>query len=360
MKIAPVITNLFKTPLRTNPVHPVSFKAAPAILKSGLNELDGLINNEITPFMKESRDLYIETGKIGYRAQEAVNFITMKENELFQHKFAVQNPENNLLAPFAGEYLTPLKEYNRNKTDFENIEKMSRLPMYDTPELKEKITAAKEFLSKEENEFEKILPVGDYLENAYKKLGKELDEVGLKSDESLFKKFKNAKEQQLSAQYFIFITPYNDAVKLKLKREDINSSLKNPAISLYTKMENIEKARESAEHITKDKEIFYKNRADMEKFVSENKNALPPSVDEINDGYSKLREKCDGIFEKYAEKAGDFFLNNPENIDFDPEKAQNFLQKQRKINDGLYAVIDRIKADYIAEQNKDFYEKFEV
>ena len=356
MKIAPVITNIFKTQTLIKPIQPLSFKAElPAVIKTGLSELDNLTDNEITPFINDSRDLYIETGKIGYRAQEAVNLITMKENELFQYKFAIQNPENSLLAPFATEYSAPFKEYRQNKLNFERIEKMSQLPMYDKPELKKKIAAAKAFVSSNDNEFEKIKPVADYLENNYKKLGKELDEVSLKSDERLFEKFKKAKEQQLSAQYFMFITPYNDAVKLKLKREDIKASLKNPAISLYTNIENIKKAQESAEKIAKDKEFFYKNHADMEKFVSENKNALPPSDDEINDTYRNLKAKCDSIFEKYAQKSGDFFLNEAENIDFNPDKAQIFLQNQTKINDGLYSAIDKIKTAYIAEQNKDFY-----
>lgn len=360
MKIAPLITNLTKSPAHIRHAQPVSFKSTPQIFTEGMKELENIINNEITPFVNDSRDLYIETGKIGYRAQEAVNFITLKENKLYQHKFRLQNTLNNALSPEVSEDLELAKEYKNNLSDFESIEKMSNRPMYKNPDLKEKISAAKATVFAQDNELVKIRPISDYFDNNYEKLGRELEKIDLRSDENLFKKFEKTREQQISAQYFMFITPYNDAIKLKLKYQELKSSVENPAISAYTKLENIENALETARNISKDRKLFYENRKDIEKFVKENKNQLPPPAGEIKAAYEKLTQKCDEISEKYRKKAGDFVQEHAANPDFSRERAKKLLKKQKETNDSLYLIIDKIKTDYITAQNKEFYENWKL
>lgn len=364
MQIAPIISNVFnfkKTNSRnkiTYSNYPVSFKNTPPILKSELNNLNETIK-ELDPFLKDSRDLYIETGKIGYRAQEAMNLFTLKENELMNRKFSLKNSKDNPLHPAAAKFFELANENDNNLRNFENIKRLSKLPMYENSILQEKIDNAEKGVFSQNSEFEKIKPLSSFIKNTYEQIDDKFEKINIRDDKELFKKFKNAKEQFTSAGYFMFVTPYNEAVKLKIRRDEIKSMIENPSINLHSKLKIIENAQKSAEKIIKDTELFYKNRDEMEKFVDETKTQLPPSSDEIIDAYEKMTHKCNDIFTNHIKKANDFYNEKFNRRDINTFEAEKTLYHQKKTNDELYKLIDKLKTDFFSSKNEEFYKQWD-
>lgn len=349
MKIAPVMFNTVK------PAHNLGFKSNPNILTRTFDEFESEFDEKIVPFMNDSRTLYIETGKIGYNAQQVVNFVKFKENQLFQYKLNIQDAAKEKLHPGAKLALDAMEQYEQNKRTFASIEKMSNLPIYNKTGLKSKIAKAKsdEFL--ENNEFEKIKPITDYIRSQENNFENKLSSINLKNSGKIYQKYTDTNECLLSAQYFMLITPYNDAMKLKLQRDEFQKTLKSPKININTGLDRLDRMQKSADKIINQKEFFYNGRENMKKFVDTNRNRQLPSIQEFNDVYENLKQKCNSTAQDFIKDANNFYRENVKNINFDPEKAKNTLNRQKAVNDELFAIIDEAKTAYLAEHNKDFY-----
>lgn len=342
------------------PKDTVSFKSLKNMLQVNFDEFEKTIKYDIEPFMADSKDLYMAVGKFGYNTQETLKIYGQNEAALLNYKLDKTNPSINPYTAKYKKYSDPFNEYTSNLREYNNYTQTAKLELYNKPELHSKLEKASA-LCKENPEIEKIKPLMLMEKEAFNKIDADFEKINLKnSNKGLFEKLQNLREQLSSAQYFMVITPYNDAVKLKMTAEDISKSLSNPKISPLKKLESIEKANNTAYKIAETKNLFYKNKESMAKFVLENKNNVLPNISEIESAYKDLNKKCDEVYKNAFENVSDFYKRNyiDSKVSVNLKSLNKTLREQKKANSEIQQVINKIKQDFITKQNEEVMKKW--
>ena len=129
-------------------VDTVTFSARRSSVERDLENLEDSFNNQVVPFMKDSKELYTSVAKIGYAAQEAMKPYKKLSNDLFQYQLNLSlynTPENSKYS----RALKIVSDYDTNVRNYNYIKKMSQNDEYKNPKLAKKVNAAeKMFLKK--------------------------------------------------------------------------------------------------------------------------------------------------------------------------------------------------------------------
>lgn len=340
----------------------VSFKSLKNMLQVNFDELEKTVKYDIEPFMADSRDLYMSVGKLGYDTQETLKIFHQKESDLMNLKIDKTNQDSNPYTAKYKKYSVPFNEYTSNLREYNGYLQTSKLEMYDTPELHSKLNKASA-LYKENPEIEKIKPLMLMEKEAFNEIDTEFEKIKLEnSNKNLFEKLRNLREQLTGAQYYMVVTPYNDAVKLKMAAEDISKSLSNPKISPLTKLDNIERANNTAYKILETKKLFYKNKESMKKFVQESKDNVLPSQAEIESAYGKLNKSCETVYKNTFEKVSDFYQREyvGKKSSVNLKSLSMTIKEQKKANSEIQQIINKIKQDFITKQNEEVMKKWNL
>lgn len=340
----------------SNPVDTVSFKGLIEMTKSEMNELNTSINIEVTNFMNENKDLYHSVGKIGFSAQETLKLFTQKESTLFQHKLKLIEPENNQSAKKFMPYIDRMNNYMNNIYEFSRLEEHSTLPMYDTPEMRKKIEKARAIVLQENAEVLKIKPLKDFYNDVYSDVDKELNSQSLVNEnKDLSKTIKDLNERLISAQFYMFMTPYNDAAKAVLKRDEIKKVFEDKSVSWMTKLSKIQSANNLTDKVVTDILQFNKHKNDMQKFADDNKDYLKTTPDKstIENVYKKINARCDELAKRHFSKINGFYKKEYENknVKIDCKIIDKTLREQKEANSEIQELIIKIKEDYYKKQN---------
>lgn len=333
-----------------------SFKGLRDVTSTEMMELDNTIENEISPFMKDSKELYLSVAKIGFNAQETLKLFSQKEQELFNHKLDVKNIENNQMAKKLKPYTDRMTSYIDNIYEFSKLEESSSLPMYNTPQMRKSIEAARAVVLQENDEVLKLKPLFDLYNDVNSDLDFDLTALTLTAvDKNLSIKHGELSESLSNAQFYMFMTPYNDAVKSVMKRDEIKKVIDDKSVSAFTKLKNLQVANRIANKVVEDKEHFYKQKDNMLKFAEANKDYKKntPNKSVIENTYKKMTEKCDELAKKQFSKLSDFYKKEYEGkkIKIDLNFIDKKLKEQKAANEAVQSLIIKIKEDYYTKQN---------
>lgn len=333
-----------------------SFKGLRDVTFTEMKELDNTIEKEIIPFMNDSKVLYHSVAKIGFNAQETLQFFSQKEKELFNHKFDVKNIENNQKAKKFKPYTDRMSSYRDNIYEFSKLENHASLPMYNTPQMRKTIEEARAVVLQKNDEVLKLKPLFDFYNDVNADLDSGLNSLKLEAvDKNLSQKLGKMTERLSSAQFYMFMTPYNDAVKVVKKRDEIKKVIDDKSVSMLTKLKNLQVASKIADKVVEDKEHFYKQKDNMREFAEANKdyNKNTPNKSVIENIYNKMTERSNELAKKEFSRLSDFYKKEYEdrNVKIDFNFIDKKLKEQKAANESVQSLIIKIKEDYYAKQN---------
>lgn len=362
MKIFPVSLSVYKNQKSNNikttsPVNmppnlnaqkdTVSFKALKNMVQMQIDELDKNIKNNIDPFMQDSRELYLGIGKIGLAAQNIKDTFENEANNLFHKQMDIFDIKNN---PYVKKY----KKYTSRETEFkDNIKKfnqllsVSQIPMYDKPHIKNAFEQAKNTAYFESNdEIEKIKPLTNYFNNSYKELNDKISNVTFqKNNPDLFEEILKTKDILMNAQYFMFITPYHAAVKLKMKKDEIEKDMNNPKNGLLKNLDTVDRLHSVSDSVIKSTKIYYKNKSSIETFVYQYNDihAVLPSENEIKSAYKKLLDKSNELLKEQFSNTDEFYQKEykDKKVTINLQKIDKTLKMQKKIIRELQKLVEK-------------------
>ena len=334
-----------------------SFKENLECIKSNFDE-------NIGPFISDSRILYNEVGTIGYNAQLVLNKVNKLNEELSRkQRIALEFFEDNCSDDF-GKYFDRFSKYEENVRVFNRYEEFSQKPIYENPELTKKIEDAKKYFQRNEI-IETIRPIHEnYVESRSSVLDIFGDVSLQKSAPEIFEKLKEVKDVHSSAAYFMIVTPYQQAVKLRDEIANVSNELANPKDNLMKTYFRIGKLDEQVYTLNSSKNTFYENQDNMKQFVDKYKKSKYQmlDVDTVENTYKNLENnvllKSKNEYLQIKDSVNNSSLKDLSEHEL--QKLDKSLEKQSSLNDEIFDMISKIKTDYIMKQNEEFYKKHHI
>ena len=110
----------------------VSFSVKKNVFEENLDIVDSIINEDILPFIDdESKNLYIQTGKMGYALQETLRVFSNHETSIFNSKLNILNSnDSKLKSSKFFKYIKTYEDFKDNQKTFERLSAMAQIPMY--------------------------------------------------------------------------------------------------------------------------------------------------------------------------------------------------------------------------------------
>lgn len=340
----------------------VSFKSADYI-GEGLKEVDSIIKKDIAPFMRDSKDLYLNVAKIGMTAQESLRAFRKEETELFNLKLDLLQDSQNPLYPKVKKYLEEAERYETNVRNYDRLSEMSKSEMYNTPEIKEGVKELKSLIYNPNRDLKALKRFKSAYEDSNDDLNSLLQNISLKNMNPLiFKRVHSLNNRFIAAGYYMSITPYNDSVKLLTERKALEQDSKKTSRNIFDLIKRTEKLQENAQRISDSTKLYYENKQKMAKMASYVKylESITPSPKELEKVYSDFKNKCKDIAQssrtRFEKDYSDNFAPGLSEIDFD--SIDELLNKQDKKAQEIQSMIDKIKQELINKNNEDFMKSY--
>ena len=334
-----------------------SFGQTKDVLSINFENLKNSFNEDIEPFMLDNKDLYIKTCGIGLYLQDATENINKNQTKLYNYKLKKLVQINNPYFKNYRIYLSGADVYKNNLKNFDRIKQMSNLELYNKPEIKEKIAESEELFIPTKD-LNVIKSFDEAYEKAYNELDQKLYETTLENtDKELSENIKILYDKLSAAKFYAMTTPYAESKNLQKEINSLEEKISEPQ-NYIEKMKKVDYLNKIADKITKEIENFNNNKDEIKNFISENESIKEniPSQNTIDNIFSGLYEKIDKIADESYESFNNVyettFRNDLENLD--REAVVSILKKQRTANQQLDKIINRIKMEYIAQQNENF------
>lgn len=332
--------------------------------KENIECIKSNFDENIGPFISDSRVLYNEVGTIGYNAQLVLNKVNKSNEELSRaQRMALIGFEDSCSVDF-GKYFDRFAKYEENVRAFKRHEEFALKPIYENPELTKKINDAKKYFLKNEI-IDEIRPIHEKYVQGRNSVFDLFGQVSLqKFAPDIFEKLKDIKDIHSSASYFMLVTPYQQAIKLRDEIANISKELANPKDNLMKTYFRIGKLDEQVYTLNNSKNTFYENQDKMKQFVDKYKKSKYQMIDvaTIENAYKNIEYNV---------------LTNSRNQHLQVKKAVNnsslkalsedalkeldvLIEKQASLNNEIFGMINEIKTSYIMKQNEEFYKKHHI
>lgn len=334
------------------------------MIKDNLESIKSNFDENIAPFISDSRVLYNEIGKIGYNSQLVLNQINKSSEAVFYAQRVGFDGFENACNDNYGKYLERFSKYQENQRTFQRHEEFSKNPLLENVELSKLIEESKQYFKKNES-IEAIRVVYDRYVQARNSVFSSFINVNLQDvAPDFYENVKEIKDIHTSASYFMVITPYKQAEKLRSDIESVSEMLAMPKSDFINSYNKICKLDENIYNLNESKKTFYENQDAMKQFVSKYHKSNYQMIDAktIEDVYKKLEDK---VIDK-ARKEYDSVKNVVETSSLKDLSEDDlitidfYLARQKSANDKIFEMINKIKTDYIMKQNEEFYKKHNV
>lgn len=337
----------------------VSFKSL-GYLKDGLDYVDNIIKTDIAPFMKDSKNLYLNAAKIGLNAQESLNAYKKLETDLLNYKMDLRFDTKNPIEQKVEKYLQSAKKYENNMLDYDRLSSISNLENYNTPEIKSELKEYRALVFAPDKDLQELKRFTSSYEDNLVSLASLLDNVTLRNtNPAVVKRLETAQKRFMGAIYYMNIAPYNEAMKLIKERNALEKDALNKPRDIYAITKRLDKLQQNAQSLSETINVYYEKKDNMAKFIEASKHyeLLTPSPDDLKQLYSKMIMDC-----KELERSN--------TASFEKEYSQNFEQKLSGINldridetlniqnekaKKIQSMIDDIKQEFINKNNAEFF-----
>ena len=314
-------------------VDTVTFSARRSIVERDLENLEDSFNNQVVPFMKDSKDLYTSVAKIGYAAQEAMKPYKKLSNDLFQYQLnlSFNNPSKNSKYDRA---LRIVSDYDTNVRNYNYIKKMSQKDEYKNPKLDKKVNAAEKMFLKNRH-IENLRLFYNFYNDSVDGLNKKLLTFTLKNaSKENYDKYVSLKDKFYESVVCAMAIPYSDAVKAQKSIAQIKHSVADPNTSIFDNLENIDKTQRQVDSIIERKKWFYENKSQIKKFVEDNAGIEKsvPDNDELIELFKDLKNKSDVVSKRYKELTAKYYKGTMELYRPKLDRLEKLVEKQRKVN----------------------------
>lgn len=325
----------------------VSFSVKKNVFEENLDIVDSIINEDILPFIDdESKNLYIQTGKMGYALQETLRVFSNHETSIFNSKLNILNSnDSKLKSSKFFKYIKTYEDFKDNQKTFERLSAMAQIPMYgNNLKLKNKINSSKHLFN-DDNEIKLLEPMVQKYNAEISKLGNELESLTLKNtNKAMFSLIRPINDNLTTSIYYIMINPYGDFQKLIKKRENVKELVKDNKVSPYERLKHIEMLNHDANSIVRVIPSYSKNKNEIKNFIEKTAGFVDnlPQKDEINSAYTKIKDKIDMAADKTLAVLNDYFdkeyRENGVVIDF--HKLEKSLKIQQSAINELSMLMD--------------------
>lgn len=334
------------------------------LLNENLESIKSNFDKNIAPFISDSRVLYNEVGLIGYNAQLVLNQISKSSESVFSAQRVDFDGFENACRDNFGMYLERFSEYEENQRTFKRHEEFSKNPLFENTELTKMIEESKQYFQKHET-IEKIRSVHDRYVQARSSVLSSFIGVNLKDvAPDIFDNLKNIRDIHTSASYFMIITPYKQAEKLKTDIETVSKMLAMPNMDFITSYDKLCKLDEDVYNLNEAKKTFYENQDEIKQFVAKYHKSNYQMLDAqiVENVYKNLEDKfLDNAKKEYASVESAVKNSSLNDLgEEDLKKIDLYLAKQKLLNDRIFDQINKIKTDYIMKQNEEFYKKHKI
>lgn len=373
MRISPVFISAYRkqntksenhttSPFLSYEKDTVSFKSADYI-GEGLKEVDRVIKKDIAPFMRDSKDLYLNVAKIGMAAQESLKSVRKGEMELFNLKSDLLQDSQNPLYPKVKKYLEKAESYETNVKNYDRLLERSKSEMYNTPEIKEGVQELKSLIYKPNRDLNALKRFKSAYEDSNEDLNSLLQNISLKNmNPIIFKRVQNLNNRFITAGYYMLITPYNDSVKLLAERNALEQDSKKTSRNIFDLIKRSEKLQENAQRISESTKLYYGNKQKIAKFASRVKyfETVIPEPKELEKEYLKYMDTCKDIAKNRNAKLEKDYLDNfaPVLSEIDFDSVDELLNSQDKKAQEIQSMIYKIKQELINKNNEDFMKSY--
>lgn len=318
----------------------VSFSARKNIVDISLENLEDSFNNQVLPFIKDSKDLYISVAKIGYAAQEAMKPYKKLSNDLFQYQLGLSlynTPENSKY----GRALKIVSDYDKNIGNYNYIKKLSQRDEYKNTRLEKKVNAAEKLFTNNKD-MDNLRLFYNFYRDSADALNKKLYTLTFKNaSKENFDKYMHLKDKFDECIVYAMAIPYSDSVKVQKSIADIKRSASDPTVSVLDRLKNIDKTQRQVDSIIERKSWFYENKSQIKKFVEDNaeiEKSVPDKY-ELIQLYKDLKEKSDDISKRYRELISKYYNGTMELYAPDLDKLEKLTESQRKVNKEMIAML---------------------
>ncbi len=315
----------------------VSFKASKNIIETSMEELQNSFNNEILPFINDSRESFTSIAKIGYSVQEPVQVYQKANNDLFSYQLSRSLSVNNPDYKLYGKYIELVKEFDKNKNNYNYFKALSKKDFYKKSGLDKEVARAEHLYIENEN-IEKLRPFYNYFNKISENFSKEISHLNLKeASKEEYDRYLSLKNIYDSCIMFALAIPYSDSVKVQKDIKELQNSISKPDMPIYDKLKLIERVQRQINHITETKNWFYNNKKEIEQFVKTNSEFLnnKPDISTIMDLYRILINKTDEKYNKYRKYIKICYEASEHLPDSEIAKLSALIEKQNKVNNKI-------------------------
>ena len=352
MKIASVgvrysnIHNRYNHIVHSSPVYSnaavdtVSFSARKNIVDISLENLEDSFNNQVLPFMNDSKDLYTSVAKIGYAAQEAMKPYKKLSNDLFQYQLSLSlynTPENSKY----GRALKIVSDYDKNIGIYNYIKKLSQRDEYKNTSLEKKVNAAEKLFTNNKD-MDNLRLFYNFYRDSADALNKKLYTLTFKNaSKENFDKYMHLKDKFDECIVYAMAIPYSDSVKVQKSIADIKRSDSDSTVSVLDRLKNIDKTQRQVDSIIERKKWFYENKSQIKKFVEDNAGIEKsvPDNDELIELFKDLKNKSDVVSKRYKELTAKYYKGTMELYRPKIDRLEKLVEKQRKVNKEMLDII---------------------
>jgi len=323
----------------------VAFGAKKNIIEREFEEFDAMIQNDIEPFIKDSKELYFKIGNQGLKLQELVDLYRTKETGMGVFKCSLFGTINSPKIEKLDELIKTTRLFNHNIDRFLQINNMQNNSKEVSAKLDKKINQNKKYFFVDEmtnNYLNEIKGFVTTKQSLITQFDEDLNKVTLKDiNQNLYSDIAKLKDAYMALCYFMMQIPCNDAMSLLKKHSFIKAQIAQNNYNSYEILKFIESAQNEAQRIINDKKLFYANRDDIAKSSVEIEKVISdaPSCHYINSEYDKMLKICMSLKSSYCSKLDKLAQNiGTSHFEFH-NKIEKMINKQDKVLDELSNII---------------------
>ena len=315
----------------------VSFKATKNIAETSMEELQNSFNNEVLPFINDSRELFTSIAKIGYSVQEPVKLYQKLNNDLFNYQLKLSLSNGNPDYKLYGRNLELINEFDKNQNNYNYFKALSQKDYYKKTGLDKSVEKA-EILYKENENIEKLRPFYNYFNKMSENFSNEISHLNFKeASKEEYLKYVSLKNIYDKCCFYAFAVPFPDSVKIQKNINELKKLMSKAEIPIYEKLKVIERTQREIEHIKETKSWFYKNKFEIEKFVETNSVFSNQKTDNaaIVDLYRTLINKSNEKHNKYRKFLKLCYDATERLTEGEMNKLSVLIEKQNKVNNKI-------------------------